>query len=185
MKEIIFILLCCFTSIQLAYGQNITIETDQSNYKFDAVINVTFEIDFKKDSVKLPHFDGLTIVGGPNMTSSMNIKDGETKYKGSWKYTLRPLRSGKLIIPSPTFYIDGKTIIGESKAIYVLESNYTEEELKELRFQSFIEDNLKPKGSYRYTLNDEFGYIEIFDQTKWTFHRKLTAKELKLLQQMK
>ena len=61
----------------------------------------------------------------------------------------------------------------------------TEEELKEKEYKEFIEDGIKPKGSTRVILHENKGYVEIFGEMGWEFHRRLTYKEIEQLDKIK
>ena len=98
MNRIVLFFVLQFSIINLVYGQNISIETDKKEYKFDEKIRVTFKIDTKIDSVELPEFKGLKIVSGPSSSSSMVAKYGVIERTKTWTYTLRPIKSGKLIV---------------------------------------------------------------------------------------
>ena len=184
MKRIVLIILVQFAICIVTYGQNISIEIDKKKYKLDEKIEVTFSIEFSADSIKLPDFKGFSIVNGPSVSSSSSIMNGKQTVYKSWKYILRPKQSGNLYIESPICYLKGKEINGKKKKIVIADSDLTEQEKTEYRFNAFVED-FKPEGTYRYILNEEFGYIEILKGLKWEFYRKLSETELEVMRKIK
>ena len=161
----------------------ISIETDTNVYKVGYKIEVKFIINFKEDSVKYPKFDEFKVIAGPFTATSTEIINGVKTYSNTITYLLTPKKVGELDIESPIFFIKGKEV-KTSKKVTILGNSLTKEEEKELRFQDFVKGYVKPNGMFRYTINDEFGYIEIYKNKKWEFYRKLTAKELETIKKI-
>lgn len=166
-------------------SQEARVTTDKEYYKFDEIIEVTFELNAKYDSIDLPDLEGFKLIGGPSKNSSVSIQNGEKTIRESRTYRLRPIESGRLKINSPTYFIDGKRIKGKPAKVKVAPSNLTAEELEEKKFQEFIEDGIKPKGTTRIILHDNKGYIEVFREMGWELHRRLTAEEIEQLKKIK
>lgn len=185
MRKLLFTFLLFNSLICLSYGQIISIKTDKEEYKIDEQIEVSFEIDSKADSIVLPLFEDFIIDSGPNKRSSLSTINGETTGTYAWAYKIRPKKSGVVIIQSPLFYIDSLQVKGENRSIHILKSKLSKAEIKEIEFLSFKNNAIKPKGTLRYILNDEFGYIEVFGDLAWEFHRKMTAKEIKRMRKLK
>lgn len=166
------------------FGQKVKIEIEERQCKLDEKIEVKFVIDFNEDSIKVSDFNGFDLIGGTSTSTSISIINGEKQYSKSWTYYLRPLTSGDLIIESPIFYYCSKQI-KDTKTIVVSESDLTEKEKQDIKFNAFVEDSFKPDGTLRYTVNDSFGYIEIFHDYKWNFYRRLTDYEMSILTKLK
>lgn len=166
------------------YGQEVKIEIEKKQYKLDEKIEVKFVIDFNEDSITVPTFDGFDLIGGPSTSSSTSIINGEKQYNKSWTYYLRPISEGNLIIKTPVYFYKGKQIT-DKETIVVSESELSNKEKEDIRFKAFVEDSFKPNGTLRYTINDSFGYIEIFKDYKWNFHRKLSDEEILILKNIK
>lgn len=167
------------------YGQKIELETNKDSYKSDELIELTIKINQNIDSVKLNFDDNFKIVSVPNTSQSTSITNGETKISRSWIYHLRAYNSGKLKIESPFFYINGRKVQGKPKYIVVEPTKLTQKEMKEKEFKEFIEDAIKPTGTYRYIVKDDLGYIEKFENHTWHFYRKLTSDEIQSIQNIK
>lgn len=184
MKNLLIVTTLIFSSAAI-FGQEAKVKTDKEKYKFDEVIEVTFELNAKYDSISLPEFEGFKLINGPTKSSSYSVNNGKETIVESRMYELRPLQSGRLNIYSPTYFIDGKTIKGEPVEINVDPSNLSAKELEEKATQEFIEDRIKPKGTTRIIIHDNKGYLEVFGETEWEFHRRLTTKEIKRIKKIK
>ena len=159
--------------------------TDKEEYKFDEIIELTFELNAKFDSIDIPDLEDFKIISGPNKSSSVSIQNGVTTEMETRTFRLRPIESGRLKINSPIFYKDGKEIKGKSIKIKVDPSNLTDKELKEKEYKEFIEDGIKPKGTTRIILHENKGYVEIFGEMGWEFLRRLTSEEIEQIEKMK
>jgi hypothetical protein len=161
------------------------VTTDKEEYKFDEIIELTFELNAKFDSIKVPDLESFKIISGPNKSSSVSIQNGVMTESETRTYRVRPIESGELKINSPTFFKDRKEITGKSIKIKVDPTNLTDEELIEKKYKEFIEDGIKPKGTTRIILHDNKGYVEIFGEMGWKFHRRLTTEETEQLEKIK
>ncbi len=184
MIRITCVILLQILSISILFAQDVSIEVEKEIYKFDEEIVITYKIDFKADSIKKPIFKNLKLIGGVAESSSMSVVNGEENYSKTWTYRLRPIQRGKIYIEIPSIFLNGKRIKSPKKTILVLDSKMTEQELKKHQFKIFVEDDLKPKGTYRYVLGETFGYIEIYGELDWEFHRKLTESEFSLIKKI-
>jgi len=169
----------------VSFGQEAAVTTDKEQYKFDEIIEVTFELNAKYDSLDLPDFKGFKVIGGPTKSSSTSIKFGDTTISARRTYQLRPIESGRLKIYSPTYFIDGNRIEAKPAQVNVAPSNLTVEELEEKKFREFIEDGTKPKGTTRIVLFENKGYIEIFSGIGWELYRRLTSEEIERFERIK
>lgn len=183
MKHLILITFLTFLSF-IIRGQYATVSTDKKNYKFEETIIATFEINAKYDSLNLPDLKGFKLLDGQSK-SSYEKDNNEKKVSETIIYKLRPLESGLLMIPSPTYYINGKKIQGIHTFVKVDESKLTKEEAEKKDFQRFIEEGAKPKGTHRYIICKEKGYIERFGDLGWEFYRQLTKEEIELIDKIK
>ena len=183
MKFLLYIVFFLFSTLP-HFGQEVKITTDKEAYKFDEIIELTFELNAKYDSIDIPELKRFKIVSGPNKSSSVSIQNEIRTERERLTYRLRPLKSGQVKISSPTFYKNGKELKGKSIKIKVDSSNLTDEELKKKEYNEFIEDAIKPKGTTRIMLHENKGYIEIFGEMGWEFYRRLTLEEIKQLQKV-
>lgn len=184
MKNLISMTIFLF-SITFSFGQEAKVTTDKEEYKFDEIIELTFELNAKFDSIDIPDLEGFKIISGPNKSSSVSIQNGVTTESETRTFRLRPIESGRLKINSPTFYVDGKEIKGKAIKIKVDPTNLTDEELKEKEYKEFIKDGIKPKGTTRIILHENKGYVEIFGEMGWEFLRRLTSEEIEQIEKIK
>lgn len=164
-------------------AQEATISTNKKSYKYDERIELSFDINAKIDSIKLPDLTGFKKVMGPNQSSSTSMINGKSTFHNSYKFVLRPIKSGQFSIPSPIFYINNDVITAEPIQFVVEESNLTEEEINEKLFIEFIEDRYKPFGTIRYVVSEKKGFIEEFTQEGWKVKRRLSEDEISNLPQ--
>lgn len=173
----------------LGSGQEVKILTDKEIYKFDEKIEVKIEINIEVDSVELidyPNFSHFKMIEGPKKSNKISsMLNEETAFIYKRTYILRPEKLGKLKIVSPTFYSKGKKIESIEKYVEITDSELNEEELHEFKFNNFVEDNIKPNGTFLLFFNDEFGYIKIVEGKRTVFYRKLTKEELEILKNIK
>ncbi len=118
MKTLTLTILLIFSSFSI-FGQEAKVTTDKKKYKLDEIIEVTFELNAKSDSMDLPEFNGFEIIGGPTESSSVTIEDGEMIVRESRTYKLQPVRRSRLKINSPVYFIDGRKIKGKPVKIKV------------------------------------------------------------------
>ena len=184
MKNLFFTTILLISTVS-GYGQESKVRTDKAEYKFDEIIELTFELNAKFDSIDIPDLESFNIISGPNKSSSVSVQNGIKTESETRTYRLRPIESGRLKISSPIFYKDGKEIKGKAIKIKVDPSNLTDEELKEEEYKNFIEDGIKPKGTTRIILYENKGYVEIFGEMGWEFLRRLTTEEIEQLEKVK
>jgi len=176
----------------LGFGQEVKLLTDKDIYKFDEIIEVKIEINIEVDSVEIidyPNFINfinfkmIEIPKKYNSFSSMLNENSSFVYKRT--YMLRPKKIGKLKLESPSFYSNGKKIESIEKYIEITDGELNEEELHKFKFNSFIQDNIKPSGTFLLFFNDEYGYIKRVEGKRTVFYRKLTKEELEILKKIK
>ncbi|MCO5252467.1 MAG: BatD family protein [Candidatus Kapabacteria bacterium] len=165
------------------FGQSVKLTTDKDYYEFDEIIKVEITIDFKEDSVLMPDFESFVIVYGPTTSSSMTITSGKTSRTTTWNYHLRPIVGGNQTINSPVFIFKDETYQDNDKSISISDGSLGKQELERLKFEHFI-DLAKPNDTYRYTIGDEFGYIEIRSKGNWIIHRRLTKDEMDIIRKV-
>lgn len=168
----------------LLRAQDVSIKTDKKVYDLGEKIELTIQNTSKTDSIFLSPSKGLFQLRESTKNSSISIQDGQTTYKNTWIYFFRPTTSGKLTIEPATLIIDDKELKTKSLKIKVRDGNLSPEELEEWRFTYFVE-GYKTENTYRYILNEEYGYIEIYQNFVWKFYRRLTDEELEFIHKIK
>jgi len=161
-------------------GYIVSVEIDKNEFSINGNIYVKFTIDFKEDSLQYAQYDEFKKTIGPNISVSSSGVGSEMTQTKSISYVLKPKNIGEYIIASPTFFIHGEKV-KDSVKITVSNTPLNEEEENEAMFRIFMESGVKPEGTYRYIVGYDFGYVEIYENRKWEFYKKLTREELKLI----
>ena len=163
----------------------LSIEVDKDEYSLYENIYIIYKIDFQEDSIHYPNFEDFTIISKMEHLSH-NQQDSVVGQIKSKSYILKPNSIGEYILESPTFFINGEEIKGWKKITVSNVTQKNQEDNSEIKLRMFVEhDGLKPYGTYRYVVSDEFGYIEIFKVQKWEYYRKMTKKEFKIINKIK
>lgn len=76
------------------------------------------------------------------------------------------------------FYIENKEYRAENILLTISGTTLTEKEIEELRFKEFMDKSVKPDGTIRFVVSNNFGYVEEFRGVEWIFLRRLTKKEI-------
>lgn len=185
MKNLIFTTILIISNYSV-FGQEAKVITGKEKYKFDEVIKVTFEIDAKYDSIALPDFTGLKLIGGPfkNSSISVSVENWEKTVSELRTYRLVPTESGQIKIKSPIYFVDGKKIEGKGTEIAVDTTGLNSEEKEKNIIQNFIEDSVKPKETTRIIFHENMGYIEIFDKMGWQVLKRLSSEEIEQIKKL-
>ncbi len=112
------------------FSQTIETVIEKREYKKDEVINVTFEIHVRVDSVLETNFEDFELLDGPYKTSSLSIVNGNSKSSSKISYSLKAKRTGTLKIVPPKFYCNGVEIFGTNTIIIVSDGALSHEEKK-------------------------------------------------------
>jgi BatD DUF11 like domain len=107
----------------------------QSDASFEAstdarqvVLDGYFEVNFTLKNANgtqfaPPSFKDLTIVAGPNTSSSMQIINGQVTREMTYGYTLQPTKIGNFTIGSATVKANGKLLRSDPISVEVVKSN--------------------------------------------------------------
>ncbi len=122
----ISLVICCWITAWSSTGQNgITFEavTDARQ----VVINNYFEVTFSLKNANgtqfvPPSFKDFVVLAGPNMSSSMNIVNGNVSRDMGFGYTLQPTKTGKFIIGSASVKANGKLMRSEPIEVEVVKA---------------------------------------------------------------
>ncbi len=177
MNKTILILLTIIAST-ITNGQNVIVKTEKYDYKIDETIKLVFEVNAKVDSTSQIKGANFKVINGPRKNQSTSIVNGQTTLLYSLTYEIQAENPGKLEIITPTFYIDNKEHKAENLLLTISGTKLTNKEIEEINFNKFKDKPIKPDGTIRIVLSDNFGYIEEFKGFEWKFKRKLTKKEI-------
>lgn len=177
LKSFLFLFFICYTKILC---QEVNTILERNEIKIDEEFDLTFEVNAFIVSFDIK-IDDFTIVKGPKKEISSSIIKG--KYEFSYKliYTLKPQKPGFFTIPNPVFYSKNGKIIGKEINIKVIDKQLSDKELYDNKLKEFMKMEKKPKGTLRYIIKDNLGYIEVFGDSEWEFLRYLTKKEIEVI----
>lgn len=179
--KIFYVVICILAIISNpAFGQSVNLKTEKEYFGFDEVIKLEITIDFKQDSVVMPDFDDFVVLNSSKSQSTLSLTNHLSSRISTWTYFLRPIHGGRLIIKSPVFFFQGTAYQGNELIVSIAEGSLSEQELDSLRFENYI-GATKGNGTYRYTIGDEFGYIEVRSNSNWILHRRLTKEEMETI----
>ena len=177
MNKTILILLTIIAST-ITNGQNVIVKTEKYDYKIDETIKLVFEVNAKVDSTSQIKGTNFKVINGPRKNQSTSTVNGQTTLLYSLTYEIQAENPGKLEIITPTFYIDNKEHKAENLLLTISGTKLTNKEIEEINFNKFKDKSIKPDGTIRIVLSDNFGYIEEFKSFEWKFKRRLTKKEI-------
>jgi len=161
------------------YGQNVKVRTEKMDYKFFETITVVYEVNSMVDSIEHIKGKNFKILETPTNYRTVSTINGNTTLTYTLNYKIKATKIGKLEIVSPAFYIGGKAYEAEILSLNISDMNLTDKEIEEINFNDFKDDSVKPEGTIRIVLSDEFGYVEEFKTLKWNYKRRLSKKEIK------
>lgn len=166
------------------YGQNVTIKTAKNEYKIDETITLIYEIKAKVDSVGKLKGENFEIINNPKKSQSVSVIDGQTSLTYNLTYKIKAVTPGTIEIISPIFYANNQEFVAKKLSLTISGDKLSDREIEENNFNEFKDNsNRPPNGTLRYVLSDTFGYVEEFNNFKWTFKRRLTKKEIKRLRE--
>jgi hypothetical protein len=161
--------------------QGLKIKLEKLEYKVNDTIALTFETNVNVDSVDKIDLSQFEIIDGLSTNSTISKVNGITSNSYSMTLKISSIKPGKIKIIAPAIYNAGKKISGEEKYIEVTGKALTSEELKKREFKMLVNKSEKPKGTRRFIINEDMGYVELFNGTLWVYERKLTTEEIQIL----
>ncbi len=108
---LVFLILLIVTKVN---GQEIqfTASVDKTVLSLEQTLTLTFQITSSSANIsgtpEMPELDGLTVVSGPNLSTSISFVNGQVSSSRSYSYILIPTNVGKLTIGSAVLNYNGK-----------------------------------------------------------------------------
>jgi len=156
--RILFITLICLVGLCSTKAQDVTftVEVRTDSILMGNYFQVTFKIE--NGAVKnfeAPSFQGFSIIGGPNQSSSMSIINGVSSQSMSYTYFLKPQEEGQFFIEPASVEIEDTILETEPIEIKVVpnpEGIIQRPERRENRiFDSFFDFPSFPKEEQKKT----------------------------------
>lgn len=122
MKTLIFLVFLSFSATINAQEPSMSILTSLDTILMDNTFQVKIKIENVKGQYEAPDFKGFDIVGGPNMSSSMSVINGDVKQSIAYTYFLRPQRPGTFWIKEAYMTSEDVTLETPPHQIIVLDN---------------------------------------------------------------
>jgi hypothetical protein len=115
----------CVINVGVANAQaHFVTTTSASKIAKNEMLEVNYEIqNGNPENFAQPAFSEWQVVGGPSVSSSTFISNGEKTTSMSYQFVLKPLRAGVFTIPGAKATIDGKEMQSNSVVITVSNRN--------------------------------------------------------------
>lgn len=102
-------------------------------------------------SVDLPPFDGFSVVGGPNSSSSFSMVNGKVSQSKSYTVYLSPRKAGLLTIDAPKVKENAGKIQSKPVQVFVISEN-GEDVSSQIPSSGRESDSARSTGQQRRTL---------------------------------
>ncbi|MBT8189810.1 MAG: BatD family protein, partial [Bacteroidia bacterium] len=139
-------LLVYFLFLGTSSGQGVRFyaKSDASKILQNSYVTVEFVLENGEGrSFKAPNFDGFTIISGPSRSSSFSSVNGAISKSMSFGYTLRPGKSGKLVIDRAQIISGNQRLYSDPIIIEVVQGSEKEiSEQEEIFVQATLSDSL-------------------------------------------
>ena len=76
------------------------------------------------------------------------------------------------------FYFNNEQKKANNLTLKVTDKKLTDVEKDQINFNEFKDNSAKLKGTMRFVLSDNYGYIEKFNGSQWEFDRRLSKDEV-------
>ena len=106
----VFLIVGLALSCMTLSAQSFNIEVSSDSVLLGNYIEVSFKLDNIKGQFEAPDFDGFTIISGPNMSSSMQIVNGDMSSTQAYSYYVQPNETGLYTITPAYLDTEGSTL---------------------------------------------------------------------------
>jgi hypothetical protein len=183
LKSIFLFVLTCIC-ISEAQSQRFTLKIKSSEFRPGEKTSLVFETDADPDSIGAADLGSFTVVSGPNKSTSLSVINGKRTNNYTLSYTVLSMLPGEIKVTAPSIYKDGKEIPGETYVINISGKPLSGTEKDEMQRKSFRLSTVKPAGTLRFIVGQDYGYVESCVGSDWYFHRYLTKKEIKRIKKI-
>ena len=164
-----------------ANAQEVNIIVAKNKFRLNDEISISFNVNSSIDSIAPFNPENFKIISEAKKYSSSSYSNNEFVKIYNVLYVLKAESEGIFTITSPIIFSKGKELEKKEIKIEITEkiSDINEEDFKKFKNQIF-----KPEGTTRYTINGDFGYIEIYKNSKWEFYKQLSKDEISEIQKV-
>lgn len=186
MRIILFLFIGAFMLFpNMGISQSIDLVLKKETYKNDEEFLISFVSKTKIDSIGTFKNDFLKVLKGPNKNETITKNNGVEEYSMRVNYIVKPTKTGVFEIIPPLLYTENAWLSISSVVVEILSDQITEQEKLDNEFDKFKFMSIKPAGTERIIIKDNLGYIEVFEDLKWKFKRRLTQEEVNVINGMK
>ena len=105
----VLLLAFSFSIVQLTAQSSITAEISSDTILSGNALELKYTVDNLTASFESPHLEGLRILSGPNVSSSMQYINGKMSSSVTYSYILKPENTGEAFIGPAYFKSDTTT----------------------------------------------------------------------------
>lgn len=99
-----FIIILTFSLPFYLKGQSYNVEVSNDSILIGNYIEVRFTAENIDGKFEAPNFNNIDVISGPNMSSSIEILNGDRSSKVTWSYYIQPNELGETIL-EPSFLV--------------------------------------------------------------------------------
>lgn len=121
-KNIVMIILLCFSSIGFGQRISFTLEIDKDTVSVGDMVSVTYTLSGARGDFQEPEFSDLRLVGGPNYSSSISIVNGVMDQRFTYNYVFQLVSPGDFVVPSAAVMADGERYESPTTVIHATEN---------------------------------------------------------------
>ncbi|MDX2247817.1 MAG: BatD family protein [Bacteroidia bacterium] len=97
------------------YSQNFAAFVSKNKVALDETFQVSFKLDnAQPQGIEYPAFEGFQVLGGPNISTSMQFVNGSTSQSITYSFYLRPKREGKLTIGPAAITVNNQKLSSQA-----------------------------------------------------------------------
>ena len=99
---------------------NLTVALSADTIGMLDAIQISYTLEGARERIEIQNFDGIQIMQGPNISSSMSYVNGTISEKYVESYIIQPLEAGEFYLPSASVVINGEPLETEPMKLVVL-----------------------------------------------------------------
>ncbi len=110
--------------ITSSYAQDVVfkVEVTSDTLYFGNTIGIKYTIENAQGDFEPPQFNGLEVVGGPNVSSQFSMINGTVSQSSSYEYFLMPIETGSFYVDPAILKQEGSMLRSESLRIEVVDN---------------------------------------------------------------
>lgn len=122
MKYSLLAVFFCFTLTVVGQDKqaSITVELSTDTVYLGNIVGVKYSIKNIEGDFQPPEFQGMTLAGGPMVSSSFSMINGDVTQSASYEYLLHPEEEGEYIIPGAVVVNNEESYSSDQVVIYVV-----------------------------------------------------------------